>query len=165
MKFKDGIKERNIIVKCGADKLLPFTLVFGIYIILFGTISPGGGFQGGVIVTGGVFLLFFGYGYAITTFRSKREALRINESIGATIYVFIALLGILFGANFARNIFFSYGDPGDLISAGTITFMGYSVGYKVLTGIGFLLLILLSFLAPSGDDDEGYGFEKEEDEK
>ena len=53
MKFKDGIKERNIIIKCGADKFLPFALTFGLYIILFGTISPGGGFQGGVCVASG----------------------------------------------------------------------------------------------------------------
>lgn len=165
MKFKNGIKERNIIVKCAADKLLAFTMVFGIYIILFGTISPGGGFQGGVIVTGGVFLLYFGYGHSVVSYRPFRETLRINESIGATIYVVLALLGIIFGANFARNVFFSMGEPGDLISAGTITFMGYAVGYKVLSGVGFLLLILLAFLGPYGDDDEGYGFDKEEDEE
>ena len=50
MKLKSGIQEKNIILKCGADALLPFAIVFGIYVILFGTVSPGGGFQGGVIV-------------------------------------------------------------------------------------------------------------------
>ena len=63
MKFKDGIKERNIIVKCGADMFLPFALLFGIYIILFGTVSPGGGFQGGVMVASAALLLYLGYGY------------------------------------------------------------------------------------------------------
>ena len=47
MKLKSGIQEKNIILKCGADALLPFAIVFGIYVILFGTVSPGGGFQGG----------------------------------------------------------------------------------------------------------------------
>ena len=46
MKLKSGIQEKNIILKCGADALLPFAIVFGIYVILFGTVSPGGGFQG-----------------------------------------------------------------------------------------------------------------------
>ena len=43
MKFKKGITEKNLIVKCAADKFLPFALVFGIYIILsmeLGAISP-----------------------------------------------------------------------------------------------------------------------------
>ena len=56
MKFKNGITEKQIIVRCAADKILPFSLVFGIYIILFGTISPGGGFQGGVLVASGALL-------------------------------------------------------------------------------------------------------------
>ena len=41
MKFKEGITEKNVIIKCGADKFLPFALTFGLYIILFGTIYPG----------------------------------------------------------------------------------------------------------------------------
>ena len=57
MKFKEGITEKNVIVKCGSDKFLPFAVTFGIYIIMFGTISPGGGFQGGVIVASAALLL------------------------------------------------------------------------------------------------------------
>ncbi len=154
MKFKNGLKERNIVVKCAADKFLPFALVFGIYIILFGTVSPGGGFQGGVIVASGALLLFLGYGYQTATKAINMEVLRVNESCGATLYVFLGLAGIIVGANFARNIFYNIGEVGDLISAGTITFMGYAVGYKVLTGVSFLLLLMLGLLAPGADDDE-----------
>ncbi len=152
MKFKDGIKEQNVIIKCGADKFLPFALTFGIYIILFGTVSPGGGFQGGVCVASGALLLYLGYGYNIATRAINTEVLRINEAIGASLYVILGLLGIAFGLNFARNIFFDMGNVGDLLSAGTITFMGYAVGYKVLCGVGFLLLLMLGLLAPDPDD-------------
>jgi multicomponent Na+:H+ antiporter subunit B len=152
MKFKDGIKEQNVIIKCGADKFLPFALTFGIYIILFGTVSPGGGFQGGVCVASGALLLYLGYGYNIATKAINTEVLRINEAIGASLYVILGLLGIAFGLNFARNIFFDMGNVGDLLSAGTITFMGYAVGYKVLCGVGFLLLLMLGLLAPDPDD-------------
>ena len=152
MRFKDGIKEQNVIIKCGADKFLPFALTFGIYIILFGTVSPGGGFQGGVCVASGALLLYLGYGYNIATKAINTEVLRINEAIGASLYVILGLLGIAFGLNFARNIFFDMGNVGDLLSAGTITFMGYAVGYKVLCGVGFLLLLMLGLLAPDPDD-------------
>ena len=152
MKFKDGIRERQIIVRCAADKFLPFSLLFGIYIILFGTVSPGGGFQGGVCVASGALLLYLGYGYNIATRAINTEVLRINEAIGASLYVILGLLGIAFGLNFARNIFFDMGNVGDLLSAGTITFMGYAVGYKVLCGVGFLLLLMLGLLAPDPDD-------------
>ncbi len=159
MKFKSGISEKNVIVKCGADMFLPFALVFGIYIILFGTVSPGGGFQGGVMVAAAAILLYLGYNYRTVKGAINTEVLRTGEAIGATLYVVLAFCGIIAGANFCRNIFFDNGAVGDLISGGTITFMGYSVGFKVLTGVGFLLMLLLSLLAPDADDDE------EEDEE
>ena len=154
MKFKEGITEKNVIVKCGADKFLPFAVTFGIYIIMFGTISPGGGFQGGVIVASAALLLYLGYGYNVAKRAISTEGLRVNEACGASLYVILGLLGIAFGANFCRNVFFNNGNVGDLISAGTITFMGYAVGYKVLCGVGFLLLLMLALLAPDADDEE-----------
>ena len=140
MKFKDGITEKNIIIKCGADRMLPFAIVFGLYIILFGTISPGGGFQGGVIVAVSCLLIYLGYGYNTASKVLSLDVLRVNESVGAVIYVILGVIGIAFTANFCTNVFANLGKAGDLISAGTITFMSYSVGYKVLTGVGFLLL-------------------------
>ncbi len=154
MKFKNGISEKNVIVKCGADMMLPFSIVFGIYIILFGTVSPGGGFQGGVMVAAAALLLYLGYNYKTTKEAINTEALRVSEALGATLYVVLAFCGLLVGLNFCRNIFFDNGAVGDLISAGTITFMGYSVGFKVLTGVSFLLMLLLSLLAPEDEDDE-----------
>jgi len=160
MKFRSGIKQHEVIVKGSADFFLPFSIVFGVYIILFGTISPGGGFQGGVITAAGAILLYLGYGYSNAKKALSPEVLRVNEACGATLYVFLGFLGIILGANFARNVFFDNGNVGDMISAGTITFMGYSVGYKVLTGVSFLVLLMLSALAPGSDDDD-YGFEEE----
>ena len=154
MKFKKGITEKNIVVKCGADMLLPFAIVFGIYIILFGTVSPGGGFQGGVLVASAAVLLYLGYGYNAAKNAINTEVLRVGEALGATMYVILALCGIFLGANFCRNVFFDNGAVGDLISAGTITFMGYSVGFKVLTGVGFLLMLLMSILAPEDSNDK-----------
>lgn len=154
MKFKSGISEKNVIMKCGADMMLPFAVVFGIYIILFGTVSPGGGFQGGVMVAAAAVLLYLAYGYNTAKQAINTEVLRVGEACGATLYVILGLCGLFVGANFCRNIFFDNGAVGDLISAGTITFMGFSVGFKVLTGVGFLLLLMMSLLAPGADDEE-----------
>ena len=152
--FKNGITEKPIVVKCAADKFLPFAVTFGLYIILFGTVSPGGGFQGGVIVASAALLLYLGYGYRTATRAISMNVLRVNESVGATLYVALGLCGLFVGANFCRNIFYNIGEVGDLVSAGTITFMGWSVGYKVLTGVSFLLLLMLGLLAPDASDDE-----------
>lgn len=169
MKFKDGITEKNVIVKCAADKVLPFSLVFGIYIILFGTLSPGGGFQGGVITASAVLLLYIGYGYATASKAVKQEVLRVSEPIGATLYVILGFCGIVLGSVFCRNVFFANGKIGDLISAGNISFMGWTVGFKVLTGIGFLILLMLGLLAPefrrNGSEDAELMTDEDDDEE
>lgn len=154
MHFKEGIHEKNIIVRCGADRILPFALTFGLYIIIYGTVSPGGGFQGGVTVASAILFLYLAYGYDKTTLTVNPEVLRINEAIGASIYVLLGLAGILTGMNFCRNWLFDNGAVGDVISAGTVTFMGYTVGYKVLTGVGFLLILMLGLLGPDASDEK-----------
>ena len=152
MKLKDGIKEKNTVIKCGADMVLPISLVFGLYVILFGTVSPGGGFQGGVMVASACILIYLGYGYKTATKAINREILEVNEALGAIIYVLLGACGLFLGARFCQNVFYDIGQVGDLISAGTITFMSFAVGYKVLTGVGFLLLLMLTLL--NNDDEE-----------
>ncbi len=151
MKLKKGIKETDVVVRSGADMVLPFALIFGLYVILFGTVSPGGGFQGGVMVASACLLLYLGYGYKATTNVLNRELLEVSEAIGAIIYVLLAACGLFMGARFCQNVFYDIGNVGDLISAGTVTFMSFTVGYKVLTGVGFLLLLMLYLL---GDDED-----------
>ena len=153
MKYKKGIRQHNIIIKCGADMLLPFALVFGLYIILFGTVSPGGGFQGGVIVSSACLLIYLGYGYKTASNCINMEVLRVNEALGAVVYTMLGVCGVVLGLRFCQNVFFDSGAVGDMTSAGTITYMSYAVGYKVLTGVGFLLLLMLGLLAPDGNDE------------
>lgn len=154
MKFKNGIREKNIIVKCGADIMLPFSVTFAAYIILFGTVSPGGGFQGGVMVAAAALLLYLGHGYNEAKNTINTNVLRTGEALGATLYIFLAFAGVFVGASFCQNIFFNNGNVGDIISGGTVTFMSYSVGFKVLTGVGFLLMLLMSLLAPEDNEEE-----------
>ncbi len=164
MKFK----EQDIILKCGADMFLPFALVFGLYVILFGSVSSGGGFQGGVIVTSAFLLVYLGYGVEGIGHVISPRPLRIHGGIAACLYVALGFIGILFGRNFASNVFAQVGDIGDFISAGTITFMSYVVGYRVVSGIG-LLLLLMTGLLTSPDDEEpetdiAYGFDSTAEE-
>ncbi|MCR5302996.1 MAG: hypothetical protein K6E33_00420 [Lachnospiraceae bacterium] len=154
MKFKERYRNKRLIVKCGSDFFLPFGIILGFYVIAFGTISPGGGFQGGVLVASAVLLLYLGYGFNNLVKALKPEALRVGEALGAIIYVLLGMLGIFAGANFCRNIIFDQGEVGDMISAGNITFMSYAVGFKVLTGIGFLLILMLGLMVPGKSSSE-----------
>ena len=153
MKMKDGIKVKNVVVKCGADAMLPFAIIFGMSVIFFGTVSPGGGFQGGVCVAAAALMLYLAYGTKTTTDAINPEFIRVNEAIGAILYVVLALIGVFMGTRFCENVL-KLGHVGDMLDGGTITFMSYAVGYKVLTGVGFLLITMLGLLAATSDDEE-----------
>ena len=154
MKFKEGLTEKNVVVKCGVDTFMPFALTFGFYIILFGSVSPGGGFQGGVLVASVVLMLYLGYGYKTTTNMINAEFLRVNEACATTIYIILALCGLFLGRVFCENVFAQYFNVGDPLAGGTITYMSYAVGYNVLTGIGFLLITMLGLLMADNEKEE-----------
>lgn len=149
--MKNNIKIKNIIVKTGADIFTPIALVLGIYIILHGHLTPGGGFQGWFLVASSVILIYLGYGSEGLKKTFNTELIRKNEAIGAIAYSFFAIVGIIYGANFCRNVFFKVGNIGDLYSSGTIFWMNSSVGYKVLTGVGFLILLMIGLLSSEGN--------------
>ncbi len=152
--MKKNVKIRHVITKDAADIFTPLSLVFGFYIILHGNLSPGGGFQGGVMIAASVVLIYLGYGYETASNAINMEVIRKGEAVAAIAYTVLALLGIFYGLNFCRNVFFNDGAIGELLSAGTIAFMNYAVGFKVLTGVSFLILLMVSLLAPDSDSEK-----------
>lgn len=149
--MKQSYNAKNIILKCATDFLLPIIMVLGFYVIIHGHLTPGGGFQGGVIVAAAVALIYLGYGIDGLNKSFKWNALKQTENIGALMYIAFAFLGILGGANFCKNILFNNGNPGDLYSSGTIFWMNFSVGLKVMAGISFMLIIMLSSLKDNNE--------------
>lgn len=140
-------KVKDIVLSSGADLLLPFVLVYMCYIILHGHLSPGGGFQGGVLFVAALLLINFGHGYKATAQAVSMNLLHKGEGAASTVYVALAMMGAAVGAQFCQNILYTHGRIGDLYSAGTIFWMNVTVGVKVLTGIGSITLLLLSLVA------------------
>jgi multicomponent Na+:H+ antiporter subunit B len=152
--MKKNIKVKNIVLKNAADVFTPISLMFGFYIIFHGHLIPGGGLQGGVIVAAAVILIYFGYGYEKTQKLFNMEFIRKGWAVGTVLYTSLAIVGLFFFANFCRNIFFDMGRIGELFSSGTIFFANLSLGYIVLTGMGFLILLMLGLLPPEKNDNE-----------
>lgn len=141
-----NIRIKRVIQRCGCDTVLSLTLVYIFYIILHGHISPGGGFQGGVLMTAVVILMYLGHGYEATTKALSFNLLHGSEGFMSTVYVILGLLGVAVGAQFCQNVLYTYGASGDLFSSGTIFLMNVTVGLKVITGIGSLSLLVLGVL-------------------
>ena len=147
---------KTVIMRCGCDKILPLLAVYILYIILHGHLSPGGGFQGGVLMVGMVMLVAFGYGYKVTIETFSFHLLHEVEAFASIFYVALGLLGVAVGAQFAQNVLYQHGAIGDLYSSGTIFWMNVTVGVKVITGVGAISLLMLSVLR---DADSGKGEE------
>ena len=145
MNSKPEIK--RVIQRCGCDKILPLCLVYIFYIILHGHLSPGGGFQGGVLMAGVVILLYLGHGFEATVDALSYHTLHKSEGVASVVYVALALMGVAAGAQFCQNILYTHGSIGDLYSSGTIFWMNVTVGVKVITGIGSISLLMISLLA------------------
>jgi multicomponent Na+:H+ antiporter subunit B len=127
----------NAVRVIGLTLLGPIVL-FGLYVVAHGHLTPGGGFQGGVVLATGALLVYLSGEY-VTLRRVSPEVLTdAAESVGAAGYVAIGLLGVVAGATFLTNVL-PLGRPGALLSAGTIPPINLAVGLEV-TG-GFMLLL------------------------
>ena len=136
---------KNVIARCGADKILPVAIVYMFYIILHGHLSPGGGFQGGVLMVALVALLYMGHGYEVTERLFLPEAMHHAEGGALVFYILIAMLGVFLGSVVCANVF-ALGGIGDLFSGGTIFWMGQAVAFDVMTASIVLVLGMLGVL-------------------
>lgn len=150
-----GKKKDDLIVRCMADMFIPLALVYGFSVILHGNLSPGGGFQGGVIGAVSVLLIYLGYGHKGLKDSFSPDCLHANEVLGSIAYIVFAVLGLYFGLNFCANVLAQSGNIGDLWSGGTVALMNYAVGYKVLTGVGLLLILIIGVLPADSQEAKG----------
>jgi multicomponent Na+:H+ antiporter subunit B len=141
----------TLIVKTVTRLTIGLMFLFGIYIIFHGHLSPGGGFAGGVIVALSFvqMMLAFGKGVAVTKI-SKNLASNL-ESIGALMFLSIALLGFLGGAFFLNVL--AKGSPFRLFSSGTIILSNIAIGIKVGVGL-FAIFLALVILERAKKEDE-----------
>ena len=153
--MKNGITVKNVIQPCGVDSILPLALVYICYIILHGHLSPGGGFQGGVLVAAVVAMIALAYGYDAAERAISFELVHDGEGLASVLYVALALMGVAVGAQFCQNILYQQGAIGDLYSSGTIFWMNVTVGVKVFTGISSVSLLMISVLKGIEEKKEG----------
>ena len=93
-------EQQSIIVKTLCRLLAPFIQVFGLYVIMHGHTSPGGGFQGGVILASSFILLAIGFGIEEVKRRFSLVAVTVFTSTGVLIYAGTGVVCLLLGANF-----------------------------------------------------------------
>ncbi|HEX4805595.1 MAG TPA: MnhB domain-containing protein [Conexibacter sp.] len=117
-------------------------IVLGAYVVTHGHLTPGGGFQGGVILAAGL-LLAYAAGQVVALQRIEPTTLvEVADATGALAYGLVALGGLVFAAAALSN-FLPYGTTGHLLSAGTIPVLSVAVGVEVTGAVALILTELL----------------------
>lgn len=117
-------------VRTAGGALAPVMLLFGLWIIAFGYVTPGGGFQGGVVASAGALLLWLAGSYRTLRDLSPTSLVDAAEGLGAASYIGIGLLGLAAGSAFLYNAM-PLGTAGTLASGGTIAALNWVAGIEV----------------------------------
>ncbi len=149
----------TIIVKTVSSWVKILIFIFGIYITLFGHLTPGGGFAGGIILACSYVLLMLAFGRKFTEENLSPSLVSKLDCTGALLFIAIALCGLLYGTgsffyNFIQQQIFA-GKPFDLVSAGTIPLSNIAICLKVGASLFLVFMILAKFrLNPSSGKQE-----------
>jgi len=144
----------SLIVKEVAKLVTGFIATYAAYIILYGHLTPGGGFAGGVILACGFILVVLAFGKRLADQIITDAAAKMWDTFGAWLFLLVALAGYRAGSFFANFL----PHPGNfrLLSAGTIPVLNIAIGIKVaacLLGV-FLALSVFRPGAESPDNKE-----------
>ena len=149
------MKGMTVIVKTVSSWVKVLIVLFSIYIIIFGHLTPGGGFAGGVILASSYVLLMLAFGRELVQKNLPMKLSSKLDCIGAFAFGMIAILGFVFGGVFFVNFLSKYGKHFNLISAGTIPLSNIAIGIKVGASL-FLIIFILSMFRrnPSAEEKE-----------
>jgi multicomponent Na+:H+ antiporter subunit B len=114
------------------------TVLLGLYVVIHGHQTPGGGFQGGVILATALLLVYLTDRYVTLQRVGPMALIEFAEALGTAALVLLGLGGMVFASAFLEN-FLPLGTTGTLLSAGTIPVASTAVGLAV-TG-GFALMV------------------------
>ncbi len=140
--------EMSRVVRTVTDIMVVPIIVFGIYLVLHGHLTPGGGFQGGAVIASATALLIVAYG----SLGKHKKNLSTMEGIGLTAFILIALFGIGYTMfyNYLTGTLGPFGgslpyygsNPGYINTGGTVTLMNLMVGIEVSAALSLILWMM-----------------------
>jgi multicomponent Na+:H+ antiporter subunit B len=132
------VPETSLTVRVAGLGLVAPTVLVGIYIVAHGQLTPGGGFQGGVILATALLLIYLSADYMTMRAVGPITLIEFAEGLGGAGFVLIGLSGLVASGAFFTN-WLGKGTVGDLMSSGTIPFSNAAVGLAVTGGFVFML--------------------------
>jgi multicomponent Na+:H+ antiporter subunit B len=145
--------EMSKIIRTIVSISFPIAMIYGLYIIAHGHLTPGGGFQGGAVVASACAMILVAFGSKWTISKIKEKNLSVLESVGAVAFIGIAFLGLIFGVAFFNNFLVgndylfgvipAFGTTlANINTAGVLPLMNFAVGLKVIAGLFAIVLVM-----------------------
>jgi len=143
----------NIIVQSTCRILVPIIQLFGLYVVAHGHHSPGGGFQGGVILGASLILLAISYDlkYALKGFSEKMTFMFANA--GVLIYAGFGVMCIVLGRNFLDYGVLHKILPLDEVGSRSFSMLGVEIG--VAFTVMSIMFAMYALMASQGEMEEG----------
>ena len=135
-------RDDGTILSSSASLFFPLLITVGLYIVIHGHLTPGGGFQGGVILAAAFFLPLL----AVPGRGVNHTGLALVEGFSGAAFIVIGIIALFQGKAFLQPLF-SQGEMGSLLSGGSLPLLYTAVGLKV----GAELSGLLANLAELGN--------------
>ena len=122
--------KNDVILQTAARLLVPFIVIFGIYIILCGHLGPGGGFSGGAVIGAGLILYVSAFGFAKTERFFTAKTYKWMSFGALACYCMSKTYSFYTGANHIESVI-PLGTPGAILSSGLILLLNICVGVVV----------------------------------
>ena len=120
----------DIILRTIARVLVPLILLFGVYVLVNGHLSPGGGFSGGAVIGAGLILHSAAFGFSATA-RFFDEKIYDLVKVGSlALYSMLIIYYLFTGANGIASVV-PLGKLGNILSSGLILPINILVGFEV----------------------------------
>lgn len=122
--------------------MLPLVALGGLYIVDHGQLSPGGGFQGGVILATALHVMYVAADYSALRRLRPLAVFEVADSVGAVSFAVLGFAGMLAGSVYLANVL-ALGNFNHLVSGGTVPLFNAAVGLEVGAGV---IVVLARFL-------------------
>jgi len=118
--------------------LLPPIFVLGLWLVAFGYVTPGGGFQGGVLIAGAFLLAYIAAGYKRFNDLAPHRAVELVEGVGgAGAFALLGVAGLVAEGAYLQN-FLGSGDTGTLFAGGSIPLLNWAAAIEVAAAMVIL---------------------------
>lgn len=139
------MKGMTLIVKKTTQLVAGMIFMYGMYVIVHGHLTPGGGFAGGVIIACSFILVTLAYGGDFLKLVREKSGGTLIESCATLMVIFLAVSGFFFGTKIFFNNYLPKGTVGHLVSAGLLPLYNIFIGAEVAASIIIIFLSLIIF--------------------